>query len=168
TAEDVGPYRASTFYAIDRYAGAPKIRAWLKDGTIVIANRYIASNMGHQGGKIKDPIERQRFFAWNYDLEYTIFGIPKPDINIILHVPAKIAQTLVDKKETREYLHGKKRDIHEDDLNHLKDAETSYLDIAKQFPEFRLIECMKDGTLASPETIHEKIWTFISSRLPKT
>lgn len=165
SADEVGPYRASILYAVDRFAAAPQIRAWLSEEKIVIANRYVASNMGHQGGKIKDEEERKTYFEWNYNLEYTILGIPKPDINIILHVTPEISQKLVDKKGEREYLKGKKRDIHENDLNHLKDAEQSYLHIAKLYPEFKLIECIKDGIMQSPQSIHELIWNYISLHL---
>ncbi|HYE60210.1 MAG TPA: thymidylate kinase [Candidatus Kapabacteria bacterium] len=165
TAQEVGPYRASIFYAIDRYAGSFTIRTWLDAGTIVIANRYVGSNMGHQGGKISDPVERGHYFDWNYQLEYTMFGIPKPDVNIILHMPAEMAQALVDKKGAREYLHGKKRDIHEDDIRHLKDAELAYLDMAKRFPEFNIIECTEGETLLSKEQIHESIWATLQSHM---
>lgn len=165
SAHEVGPYRASILYAVDRYAASKKISSWLQDGIIVVANRYVTSNMGHQGGKIKDSEERHKYFAWVYDLEYNIFGIPKPDINIILHVPAEIAQQLVDKKGEREYLHGKKRDIHEDDLHHLKDAEEAYLQIAKMFPGFSVVECVVNNSLLTPEIIHEKIWSAIFSHL---
>lgn len=161
TAEEVGPYRASIFYAVDRYAHSKKIKTWLSEGSIVIANRYVGSNLAHQGGKIKDKAERQKYFDWNYDLEYNIFGIPKPDLNIILHVTPKVSQQLVDKKDEREYLKGKKRDIHEDDLNHLADAEAAYLQIAESYPEFKVIECIDEGNILPPEQIHSKIWEYI-------
>lgn len=165
TAEEVGPYRASILYAVDRFVAAFIIRKWLDDGKIVIANRYVASNMGHQGGKIKDAAEREKFFAWNDDLEYNIFQIPRPDLNIILHVPAAVAQTLVDKKGHREYLAGAKRDIHEDDLLHLENAEAAYLEIARIFPNFVLVECVENGRLLPIEEIHENIWEVVRSRL---
>lgn len=165
TADEVGPYRASIFFAIDRYAAATKIRNWLENGTVVIANRYVGSNMGHQGGKISDPKKRQAYFDWNYHLEYTIFDIPKPNVNLILHMPAVVAQQLVDKKEAREYLHGKKRDIHEDDLHHLLNAEAAYLDIAKRYPEFTVVECAKDDSPLPKEEIHELIWKIIKEAI---
>ncbi|PIT86694.1 MAG: dTMP kinase [Candidatus Magasanikbacteria bacterium CG10_big_fil_rev_8_21_14_0_10_43_6] len=165
TAEDVGPYRASIFYAVDRYAASEKIKAWLAAGKVVIANRYVASNMAHQGGKIKDPEARKTYLDWNYQLEYRIFQIPKPDINIILHVTPDISQSLVDKKEARAYLNGKKRDIHEDDINHLKDAEQAYIDIANNYPEFTLIECVDADKLLPVEVIQEKIWQQIKKQL---
>ncbi len=165
SAEEVGPHRGSIFFAADRYAASPTIRAWLDAGNIVIANRYVGSNMGHQGGKMQSPEERQKFFEWNYELEFNIFGIPKPDLNILLHVPADIAQQLVDKKAAREYLHGKKRDIHEDSINHLRAAESAYLHIAATFPDFRLISCVENNELLPIETIHEKIWLLVQQEL---
>ena len=165
TAEEVGPYRASIFYAIDRYAASSTIHAWLAAGKIVIANRYVGSNMGHQGGKIHDREERKKYFDWNYDLEYHIFQIPKPTVNIILHVKPEISQKLVDQKGERQYLNGKKRDIHEDDLNHLKNAESAYLDMAEIYPEFELIECVENNTILPKEIIHEKVWEVVNLHL---
>src|SRR6185369_11731584 len=92
----VGPEAASIFYAIDRFDASFKIRHWLSEGKVVISNRYVTANAGHQGGKIADDLERMKFFKWLNNLEYVIFGIPKPDLNIILHMPAHMAQKLVD------------------------------------------------------------------------
>lgn len=163
--QDISPYKGSVFFAIDRYVASFKIRSWILENKIVICNRYVGSNMGHQGGKIKDMDERQKYFDWNYDLEYNIFGIPKPDINIVLHVTPEISQHLVDKKVSREYLNGKKRDIHEDDLNHLRDAETSYIQMAKSFSEFRLIECVENAQILSVEAVHSKVYSLVKETL---
>jgi len=164
SAVKVGPYVASLFYALDRYAAADKIRDWLKSGYIVIANRYVASNMAHQGGKIKNFAQRKKYFKWNYELEYNRLNLPKPNINIILHVTPQISQKLVDKKGRREYLQGKKRDIHEDDLAHLKDAEQTYLELARLYPEFKLIECVKNNKIMTVEQIHKKIWQILDKK----
>lgn len=163
--EDISPRRGSIFFAIDRYVASFKIRSWILENKIVICNRYVGSNMGHQGGKMKDVDERQKYFDWNYDLEYNIFGIPKPDINIVLHVTPEISQQLVDQKSSREYLNGKKRDIHEDNIAHLRNAETSYLQMAKSFSEFRLIECVENGQLLPIETIQGKIYALVKQEL---
>ena len=165
TAEEVSPEQASIFYAVDRYAASFKIRKWLQEGKIVITNRYVASNMGHQGGKIADPVKREDFFRWNDQLEFGIFNIPKPDINIILHVTPEIAQELVDKKTARSYIQGAKRDIHEDNLSHLRNAEQTYLLITRLFPEYTLIECVEGGNLLSVEEIQKKVWQFVERRL---
>lgn len=161
TAEEVGPYLASTFYALDRYDASFTIKKWLSEGKIVISNRYVTANMGHQGGKIKNAAARKEYFNWLYRLEYEMFSIPKPDLNIILHVPAAAAQKLVDNKGARAYVNGGKRDMHEADLNHLQNAEQVYLELAAAFPDFTLIECVRGNELMSPEKINNLIWDEI-------
>lgn len=159
SAQEVGPYRASIFYACDRYDASFKIRKYLKEGRVVISNRYVTANMGHQGGKIINPKERKKYFDWLYELEYKIFGIPKPDLNIILHVDAAIAQKLVGRKGARSYIKGKnKRDLHEGDLKHLRDAERVYLEIAKSLPNFRLIKCTEEQNIMTRGKISELVW----------
>src|SRR3989344_3516601 len=124
---EVGPYRASIFYAMDRYDVGEQIKRWLKDGYVVISNRYVAANMGHQGSKIKNGAAQRKYFRWLHDFEYGMLEIPQPDITVILHVTPRISQELVDKKGNRFYVGGTKRDIHEADLGHLVRAEKTYL-----------------------------------------
>jgi len=157
--KEVGAYRASLFYALDRFAMSSKTKKWLEEGKTVISNRYVASNLGHQGAKIRNKLARQKFFKWVDNLQYNILALPRPDINIFLHVPAKIAYDLVDNKGKREYLHGKKRDIHEQDIEHLEQAEKSFLEVVKLFPrQFKLIECVEKEELLSIQEIEDKIW----------
>ncbi len=149
--QEMGPYKASEFYALDRFAaGEEKIKRWLNQGRVVLANRYVASNMGHQGAKIKRKWQRRKFFRWVRKREYEFWGIPRPDVNFFLHVPAEIAYELVGKKGDREYLRGKKRDIHEQDIKHLKNAETAYLEVVKLFPrDFIVVECVRKDEFIS-------------------
>jgi thymidylate kinase len=58
SAEEVGPFAGSIFYAVDRYAASFEIKKALVEGQVVLCNRYVSANMGHQAGKIKDPAER--------------------------------------------------------------------------------------------------------------
>lgn len=163
---EVDAYQASLLFAIDRFDAKLKMTHWLEEGYTIIANRYVASNMGHQGAKIEDKKEREKFFAWIYEFEYGTLGIPKPDLNIVLHVPAEISQTLISKKGSREYLEGKKKDIHEASLEYQKRAEQVYLEIANMFPrDFRVVECVEGGALLSPEAIHEKVWNIVRAAL---
>ncbi len=159
----VTPQAASIFYAVDRFDASFKIRQWLSEGKIVVSNRYVTANAGHQGGKIGDEIERLKFFKWLDNLEYTVFNIPKPDLNIILNVPAAVAQELVDKKseDVRKYVGGKKRDLHEADINHLKNAEKVFMEIARLFPNTKLVECVEQGKLLPVEIIHNKVWELV-------
>lgn len=166
SSESVGPYRGSIFYACDRYAASFKIKKWLKEGKIVVSNRYVTANMGHQGGKIANKEKRKKYFQWLNNLEYNIFEIPKPNLNIILHVDAAIAQKLVDNKKTRSYIKGnKKRDLHEKDLKHLRNAEKVYLEISKLSPGTSLIECDRDGKIMSRKEINNLVWKRVKKIL---
>lgn len=167
SAKEVGPYRASIFYACDRYDASFAIRKWLKEGKIVVSDRYLASNIGHQGGKIKDKKERRKYIRWLYELEYIFFRIPKPDATFTLKTSPGLAKemapkvTEAEKKKKREAYLGNSgvEDIHEKDLSHLESALNSYLEAAKEFPEdFKVVECLENGKFLSPEEIHQKIW----------
>lgn len=164
TANEVGPYRGSIFYALDRFDKSFEIRRWLSEGKIIVANRYVSANMGHQTGKIKDKKERDVYLTWISYLEFEIFGIPKPDKVILLYMPPEIGQTLVDKKGARAYTKGRKRDIHEADLKHLQNAADAYRYVAKKY-KWDVIECAKGTEIYSREDIHGKLWKAVSKLL---
>jgi dTMP kinase len=163
--DDVSPEAASIFFAVDRFAAKPKMEKWLEQGRVVIANRYVTANMGHQAAKKTKKRERRELIEWLDDLEFDIFGLPRPDKTIILHVPAHIAQTLVDRKADRAYLRGKKRDIHEDNLLHLEAAERTYREIADLLPKTDIIDCMDGRRLRTVGEIHERLWHNIKTIL---
>ena len=163
TAEEVWPYRASVFYAIDRYEASPRIKKWLNEWKIVISNRYVSSNMGHQAGKIHNKEERDKFLEWLDEFEYWLFWIPKPDINILLYMPTEIWQQLVDKKWNRGYT-DKKRDIHEADLKHLKDAAEAYKYVAQKYNR-TIIDSAPNGKLKSIEEISDELWNIVIDKI---
>lgn len=152
----VNPYAASVFYAIDRYDISFKLTESLRQGRILLSDRYVGSNIGHQGGKIRDAKKRKAYFDWLYELEYAIFQVPKPSLSLVLSVPPRVAQELCNNRERRKT---KKADIHEKDIFHLRHAQEAYLHAAQAFPkDFHVIECMEGGRLLSPGQVHEKVW----------
>ena len=158
----IGPKPASVTYALDRWASFREGDFKpLEDGVHMVLNRFVASNMGHQGSKIADPIERMEYFRWNDHLEHEVFGIPRPDLNIILHVTPEVAMRLIDGR-------GIAKDGHEN-LEHLRAAEATYLEIARTFPNFVLIECMNETNddILHEDVIHEKVWAAVAPLLVK-
>jgi dTMP kinase len=164
TANEVGPYRASILYAVDRYDKSFDIKRWITEGKITLSNRYVSANMGHQTGKIKGKKAQDKFLSWLDNLEYNIFNIPKPDVIIFLYVRPEIGQKLVDQKASRDYTHGKKRDIHEADLKHLQNASKAFLYVAKKY-KWIVIDCAPKGDILSREEIHEKIYNAIKNKI---
>ncbi len=166
TAEEVGPYTGSLFYALDRYQAAPQIRQALEEGKIVLANRFTGSNMAHQGTKFDHAEERRGYFIWLDNLEFQMLGIPRPDKSFVLRVPAEIAQELVDQKAARSYT-DKKRDLHEADIDHLKRAVEVYDDLCQLFPkDFTRLDCVRGGKLMDIEAVQEHLWKTIEPMLP--
>ena len=166
SADEVGPYTASMFFSLDRYEAAPEIRKALSEGKIVIANRFTGSNMAHQGTKFSHAEQRRGYFIWLDNLEFQMLNIPRPDISIVLRVPADIAQGLVDQKGARSYT-DKKRDIHEADLSHMERSVEVYDDLCQLFPkDFTRIDCVRSGQLLSIDEVGKLIWEKLTPRLP--
>lgn len=167
-ANEVHPELASLPYAIDRYAAKESILGHLaKPNSLVIADRYVASNLAHQGTKIVDNTERYRFYKDLLEIEYDLLKLPKPDINIVLLVPSSLAQQNVDKKAARSYT-SQKRDIHEIDASHLDKAKENYEELSRLYPEeFTAIECLDKNNMRTIKDIHEDIWSYIKTKEQK-
>ncbi len=145
-------------YAIDRYAASAEIRTHLKKpNALVIADRYMASNLAHQGAKVHDTAKRREFYTRTMITEYDVLGIPKPDKNIVLIVPANLMQANVDKKDARSYT-TQKRDIHEADSGHLERAKSNFEELCTLFPhDFIAITCTEASAMRRIEDIHANL-----------
>ena len=163
----IHPKIASVLYAADRFESKDKIKKWLSDGNIVIADRYASANQIHQGGKIANTKKRESFLKWLAEMEYEVFKIPKPDAVFYLNVPIPIVLKLIrerNKKNNRAYL-GKKQDVHEKDKKFLENSRKSALWLAKTQRGWIKIECTKGGKLDTRENIHTEIYKEIKKVL---
>ena len=163
SADALGPYVPSLFYALDRYDGGKQIQAWLDEGFVVLADRYISANKAHQGQKIEDKNARLTYYDWLDQLEFEMLGIPKPDLNIVLTLPHEVAIELIKKRGSDQAV-----DIHDADPEHLRRANESYKELCGIYPDtFTHIECIKDGQLMSIPTISSIIYERIKPMLKK-
>jgi len=157
----VHPKIASVLYAADRFESSKEIQNWLKKGYIVVANRYVSANQIHQGGKIKNAKKRNDFIKWLDQMEYEVFGIPRPDVTLYLSLPTNIVLQLLKERDSskmkREYLK-KKKDVHEADVNHLINSRKSALWLVKEIPNFIKIDCAPKKEILSREQIHEIVY----------
>ena len=151
-------------YAIDRYAASADLRLALSaNKSVVIADRYMASNLAHQGSKLDDTDERRAFYERTKVTEYGVLGIPKPDMTIVLVMPTEHMQSNVDKKAAREYT-TLKRDIHEADANHLEKAKSNFEELCRLYPdEFTAVYCTDDtGAMRPIDDIQADIRSLVS------
>ncbi|HET7302497.1 MAG TPA: FAD-dependent thymidylate synthase [Candidatus Saccharimonadales bacterium] len=166
TAEEVGPYTGSLFYALDRFEAAKDIRKALNEGKIVLANRFVGSNMAHQGTKFHNPDERRGYFIWLDNLEFEMLHIPRPSASFVLRVPADVAQQLVDNKQKRDYT-DKKRDLHEADLSHMQRSVAVYDEMCSLFPkDFIAVDCVRNNQMLPVDAVSQLIWEKVSPLLP--
>lgn len=161
TAVEVGPFAGSMFYAADRYDASFDIRKNLEAGTNVICDRFTSSNMGHQAGKIDDLTERDSYLEWLDNLEFKLLNIPRPDKIVFLYVHPEISQKLMAERADKDYLKGKKKDMHEADMDHLMKASNAFLYVAKKY-NWIVIDCAPEGELLSIDTIHEMVWEEVN------
>ena len=163
---NINPYLASLFYAGDRFKAREIIKQALKEGEIVLTDRYTSASMGHQGAKIVDLKERENYLEWLRRIEYGEdgFNLPKPDVVILLYVPPEITLELSSR---RHHISGQERDGHETDRNYVERVAETFVNISKRDPTWRIVNCVDDnGKLLSEEQIQEKVWTVIQPFLP--
>lgn len=158
SAEELGAYAPSLFYALDRFHAAKTIRQHLDAGKIILCDRYVGSNMAHQGQRFDDAKERDEYFTWLHNLEYDMLKIPKPDLSLVLLMPAKIASRLMDERQDKRSYTDKQKDILEADLDHLERAVAVYQSLCELFPaDFTPIHCVQNDTLRTIDDIHQEI-----------
>lgn len=162
--EDVDAHFSALLYAGDRLESKPAIEAHLAAGRLVLADRYIGSNLAHQGARVPHE-KRAEFIAWLKQLEYGIYALPAEDLVLYLRVPAADAHRLVGQKASRDYTH-LRRDIQEANLAHLEAASEVYEQLAMQ-PNWLVVDCLDaaTGNLRTPEDIHRNILAAIEARI---
>ena len=158
-ATHVDPKVASLYYAADRKYNIDKINFLLDQGANIILDRYIYSNMAHQGGKIEDKEERLAMYDWLDNLEFNLLELPRPEVAIFLHMPTEKA------KELKAGRIEEAPDEHEKDTNHLISAERSYIELADKYG-FKTIECANEEIKAI-EDINKDVYNYVKEQLDK-
>lgn len=151
--DSVNAYAASTFYAVDRYASFKK--DWGKDfktkDGIIVADRYVTSNMIHQAAKISDACEKEKFLEWLYDLEYKKLGLPEPDLVIFLNMPVWAAMQLMENRKNK-ITNDDKKDIHENNIEYLEKSYNNAMSIAKKYG-WTIVNCTDGKRIKTIEEI---------------
>jgi len=158
--DQVHPKIAALIFAENRREQMYKVQQWLASGQIVIADRYVNSNIAFQCAKIETQSEKQQLKQWILEFEYAHNQLPRPAFSLFLDVPfAAIKRSLNNQRtgDDRAYLQGK-TDIHEDSLDLQEKVRQEYLQMVQEQEDFNLISCADEsGNYLPPEQIHESI-----------
>ena len=135
TSARVDPLVSSMYYAADRrYNFLKDIESELYKNDIIILDRYVMSNMGHQAGKAKTVKDRNKILKFIETLEFDLCELPRPDKVIFLHMPFEATRELRKSRVAG--------DGNENSESHLKHAEKTYVAIAKMY-NYHYINCIK-------------------------
>ena len=157
----VNAYAASSFYAVDRFASYRT--AWQKDyedGTVILADRYVTSNMVFQMGKLPRE-EWENFARWLDDFEYNKLGLPRPNAVVYCDMPIEVSQVLLAKRYNGDE---SKKDIHEQNMAFLSHCRDGAMAAAGWFG-WKWIHCARDGAPRPVEEIHGEILQLVQSIL---
>jgi dTMP kinase len=153
----VNAYAASTFFAVDRFASYMlDWRKYYNDGGLILTDRYTTSNAIHQGAKL--PFEQRRhFFKWLYDYEFTLMGLPAPDLVIYMDIDADSAGRRLSRRQTET---GAAGDIHENDAVFLDQCAKCGVEAAEYY-NWKSIACLSENRERSEEEIHREIYGLV-------
>lgn len=156
--EGVNAYAASTFYAVDRYAGYVRHWGeWYRQGHFIVAARYTTSNAIHQMGKLPQG-EWKEFLDWLEDFEYEKLALPKPDLVCYLQMDRKVSEQLLDARYQGD---ASRRDIHERDRAYLEQCRIS-AEYAAEYWHWNRITCSQDGKALPMEVITQRLWDLVA------
>jgi dTMP kinase len=161
----VHPKLAALLFANDRKEHLEKIARPLAAGHVVLADRYVFSNIAFQCAKLDSADEKAELKRWILDFEFTYNRLPQPHHTFYLDVPLPhIAHTLAAQRagDDRAYLKGKS-DIHESSLALQRKVEQEYRQLVDEQPHFTRIPCCDDtGNRLSAKQVSQLILAHLA------
>jgi len=162
-ADEVHPELAALLYAGDRYHARPQLVRALADNDLVVCDRYVGSNMAHQGGKLSGEA-RRRLLDWLEEVEYGEFALPRPSLVVLLDAPVALARELVGRKGARGYT-TLEADIHEADRAHTDATREVYLELADAHGWRVVATADEDGDVRDVSDVADEIWSAVAPLL---
>ena len=149
------------WFALDRFEAFKTLDYSGYD--VLLINRYVLSNAVYQS--IRDiDLGKPDILDFCLELEYRHFGIPVPDLQLVLDVATEDAAHNVDKKGFRDYV-GNARDVYESIDSIQSRARKKYAEYAARIPEIKLIPCMEDGKLLPIDVIAARVEDVVVNAL---
>ncbi len=138
------PYRPEIrqlLYVANRWELRDRLEGWLREGKVVIADRYVPSGLAYGLANGLD-------LDWMVELEK---GLPEPELVIILDIsPTEASRRKVG------------QDVYERDYEFLQRVRSSYLQLAREFGWVVI-----DGSKPI-DRVSESIWKTVKARIERT
>lgn len=92
-------FAMATLFALDRRGALPLLDDYLDTPErIIILDRYVASNAAYTAARTGDDAAA----GWVYDLEFGRFGLPKPDLQVLVDTAPDVARQRAVKREAED------------------------------------------------------------------
>ncbi|MFY9806037.1 MAG: dTMP kinase [Pseudonocardiaceae bacterium] len=98
----------AVLFALDRRAAADHLRGLRRSHDVVLLDRYVASNASYGAARLHEDAEGP-FVDWVRGLEVDRFGVPVPDLQLLLRVPTSLAAARADRRATADSTRAKDR-----------------------------------------------------------
>jgi dTMP kinase len=85
------PRATALLFALDRANSLPDLVRLAAEHDVVLVDRYLASNAVYGAARLPEA-ERDAFLDWIAGIELTDLGLPRPDLHVLLRVPAETAR----------------------------------------------------------------------------
>ncbi len=159
---EVHPFLASVLYAADRFESKSVLTDAIQQSDFVICDRYVPSNLAHQGAKLDGPA-RDELLRTIERIEFDVFSLPRPTQVVLLDVPVEIAQRNIAAKNPRSYT-DKAADLQEADAAYLQRVRDVYLQLATSQPNWVRIESVRAAEQRSVTDIAADIYARVTAK----
>jgi len=161
--DQVHPVLVSLLFAGDRLESRRIILDQLARHDVVVCDRYVASNMAHQGAKTS-PRELPELLDWIEFIEFQQHQLPRPDLTLWFDLPVSVAQELITRKNQRSYT-DRTTDLQEADTEYLERVRGVYAQLAEGNPHWRPISVVQSGTCRGIDEVANEAWSIVRQHL---
>lgn len=166
--DETSPYFVALVFANDRLLVRDEIVSAVAAGEIVLADRWVSSNMAVQAAKFQDDGLREAFNGWVQEMEYGMFRQPQPDLTIYLRARPETSLQNLHRRDDQAHLKGK-ADIEEGSVRLVYASAAQYDRLAAALPNWAALDVERtepDGEtrLLSIDAVHAAMVELLVKR----
>ena len=154
------PRLVGLLFAGDRFEDRAALLGALSSCDLVVADRYVASNLAYQAARSEGD-RGAAIVEFLARVEFDVFGLPRPDLNVLLDLPLDLA---ISRLSVREAGDRPAADHYESDHRFLAACADAYAVMAKG--EDWVVVPAAEGALACrPDAVAAAVWEAVAARL---
>lgn len=154
----IHPRVISYLYAVNRYELNKALSKALQTQDIVIAARYVSSNVVYSSVRVPEG-ERPDFQRWVEQLDHDVLDNPREDAVVCLDLPLELSDQLIAKRNLG------RRDINDENRAYRQSVRNEYRRLAAERANWHLIDCTENSQIRSIASIGDEISRLVFDTL---